>query len=104
MNIGTMRDRVIFSAVTPVADGIGGFTKTTAVTATVWAKVEMMSGSRQTDFEQIVHAQGYTITARQRTDITTQHLITLPNGQVLTIHSIVQDFKYKEFMRISAYA
>jgi len=104
MNIGAMRDRVAIIAVTSVTDGIGGFTNSTATLDTVWAKVEPMSGSRQTDFEQIVQAQGYTITIRQRTDVTTAHLLTLPDGQKLTIHSITRDFKNREFMTITAYA
>jgi SPP1 family predicted phage head-tail adaptor len=69
MQPGEMDQRVRIERKADVADGMGGFTSGWTTVATVWAKVEPVSGRERDMAAQTEAPRNYRITIRRRADL-----------------------------------
>jgi SPP1 family predicted phage head-tail adaptor len=75
MNPGKLRSRIIIEEKSIADNGFGGHTETWTTLATVWAKVEHLSGRELQMAQQISPDILYEITIRYRSDVTTNYRI-----------------------------
>jgi SPP1 family predicted phage head-tail adaptor len=87
MNPGILRSRIIIEDKAIADNGFGGHSETWSTLATVWAKVEHLSGRELQMAQQISPNITYEITIRYRGDITTNYRINY-NGQYFNIRDI----------------
>jgi SPP1 family predicted phage head-tail adaptor len=71
MNPGILRSRIIIEQKVFADNGFGGHTETWSALATVWAKVEHLSGRELQMAQQVSPEITYEITIRYRSDVTT---------------------------------
>ena len=102
MRPGRLNTLIELHAPTVTADGQGGFTTSYALDSSVWADVRRTGGSRGTELAQQLSTEPFDIVIRQRTDITTNWLIKL-DDKFLIIHSLTIDYRYKEYLELTAY-
>ena len=87
MNPGILRSRIIIEEKAIADNGFGGHTETWSTLATVWAKVEHLSG-RELQLAQLVGPDiFYEITIRYRSDVTTNHRINY-SGRYFNIRDV----------------
>ncbi|MFA5715840.1 MAG: phage head closure protein [Candidatus Paceibacterota bacterium] len=87
MNPGDLRSRIIIEEATYTDNGFGGKITTWTTLATVWAKVEHLSG-RELQIAQLISPNIlYEITIRYRSDMSTQYRIYY-SGQYFNIRDI----------------
>jgi len=67
--IGKMRERVTIEQETATPDGYGGYANTWATVATVWAKVEPLSGREQIEADKLQGVVNTRVTIRYRSDV-----------------------------------
>lgn len=101
---GELKDKITVKSVTLSDDGQGGSTETLTTTASMWSKVEPLTGSRALEFQQITGSQGYTITFSYRgdIDISTKSVIEY-NSETLSIHSVRMIDENRKQFKILAY-
>lgn len=71
--IGNLNRRLILQAPVETADGAGGFSRSFAAVATLWAQVVPVSARAAITADGLGAALRYTIVIRVRDDITTRH-------------------------------
>lgn len=64
-----MRERVTIEQETATPDGYGGYANTWATVATVWAKVEPLSGREQIEADKLQGVVNTRVTIRYRSDV-----------------------------------
>lgn len=80
---GEMTERVVIQSETRTADGQGGFTITWSDVATVWAKVESVSGREASAAGQVEWTQRYRIWIRKRSIDPAHRVKWSTNGDVV---------------------
>ena len=75
MQAGILRSRIIIEKQSLVDNGFGGMGVTWSTMATVWAKVEHLSGRELQMAQQVSPDVTYETTIRYRSDVTTNHRI-----------------------------
>ena len=107
INPGEFRTLIEFQRLTPQSDGAGGTTaKLWATVFTCWAKIEPQDGSRYSDQSQMLTGNVYKLTTYVIPAvyaITAKDRIKLQTGELLTIHSMVNDGFENHFLRIIAH-
>lgn len=87
--IGQLSQRVTIQTNTPIPTAAGGRTKVWANTATVWARVEPLSGNEQLHAMQINARITHKITMRHRALTADQRIVH--KGIAFNIRSIIND-------------
>jgi SPP1 family predicted phage head-tail adaptor len=87
MNPGDLRSKIIIEEATYTDNGFGGKITTWTTLATVWAKVEHLSGRELQIAQQISPNILYEITIRYRSEMSTQYRIYY-SGQYFNIRDI----------------
>jgi len=104
--LGEYNKRVAIWSTTLTTDSMGGSTESTpaSATATVWARVEPMQGSRQLQYAQITGMQGYAFTFPYRSDVTIDYTNYLVFGtRKFQITSILDTDEANKELIILAY-
>ncbi len=84
---GAINRRVTIQAVTDTTDAGGGRAQTWAMLATVWARVEPLSGDERARAEQVAADLSHRVTVRYRDDVTPRHRL-LYGSRVLKILAV----------------
>jgi SPP1 family predicted phage head-tail adaptor len=87
MNPGALRSRIIIEEKSIANNGFGGHSETWSALATVWAKVEHLSGRELQMAQQVAPEITYEMTIRYRSDINTNYRIYYA-GQYFNIRDI----------------
>lgn len=102
--IGELDQRITFSRLTRVPDGIGGVTEAWAdlvSVPTVWAKVTPRIGRESMDQGRMNAAQMATFTIRYRDDLTELDRITW-RGEIWNIRRILRKSQRGQFLDVDA--
>jgi SPP1 family predicted phage head-tail adaptor len=87
MNPGILRSRIIIEKKAFTDNGFGGYTETWSTLATVWAKVEHLSGRELQMAQQVSPNINYEMTIRYRSDVTTDQRINY-GGKYFNIRDV----------------
>lgn len=87
MNSGILRSRITIEKKSFADNGFGGQIETWSALATIWAKVEHLSGRELQLAQQVGPEITYEITIRYRSDVTTNHSIKY-GGKYFNIRDI----------------
>jgi SPP1 family predicted phage head-tail adaptor len=87
LSAGDLRSRIIIEKKAFTDNGFGGHSETWSTLATVWAKVEHLSGRELQLAQQVSPDILYEITIRYRPDVTTNHRINY-SGQYFNIRDV----------------
>lgn len=105
-SIGRMRHRLTIMALTRSDDGGGGSSRADAVSATVWARVELASVKEVAAYSQLQQRTTHSVLIRQRDDVRQGSTVywlspgatepdvgetTPPDGIALYVHSAIDD-------------
>ncbi|QGM96322.1 phage head closure protein [Methylocystis parvus] len=85
--IGDLRQRVTIEAPVDAPDDIGGFVRTYATLAQVWALVERRGAGEQFIEQRLEQSARFAVTIRWRVDVTSQMRIIF-RGRKLSIESV----------------
>tara|TARA_R110000744_G_scaffold179989_1_gene298984 strand:- start:814 stop:1137 length:324 start_codon:yes stop_codon:yes gene_type:complete len=100
--IGEMRNKIVIQTLSGGTDAGGGQATSYGTLATVWAKVENMSGSEGMFGDQVRATSNYKFTIRYLSSVTAKHRISY-NSKVFNIQHIQSVLEGKEkFQEISA--
>ena len=91
VTIGDLRDLVALQARTATPDGSDDYTESYSTVASVWAKVEEVSGGRVIDGAQVEQRVTHELTIRHRTDVTAWRWILLSDGRRLRVQTTSSD-------------
>lgn len=80
MRLGDLRDRVVITAATTVADSLGGQSTTWAPLATVWGAWRSLTGREALQGQAVQHSTTHRLTIRYRPDVTVQMRATREGG------------------------
>lgn len=89
LQAGKLRERVTIQTVTRTSDGGGGFTEAWANTATVWARVEPLTGREAFEAMQVASTMSHRVVIRKRTVTPQQRVIW--KGKTLRINAVRPD-------------
>jgi SPP1 family predicted phage head-tail adaptor len=87
-DIGKARHRLALQAVSTVADALGGQSEMWATEATIWARVEPLSGRELVQAQQVASEATHRVTIRYRTGVTTAKRFKL-GTRTLNITSVI---------------
>jgi len=99
VKIGDLRHRITFQRENKTADDYRGHTSTWDDVATVWAKVEPVSGREYYYSHQLKNAISHKITIRYRDDISAELRIVFEK-RIMKIESIINLQEQERFMEI----
>ena len=100
--IGEMRNKIVIQTLGGSTDSGGGQSTSFATLATVWAKVENMSGSEGYFGDQVRATSNYKFTIRFLSSVTAKHRISY-NSKTFNIQHIANILEGKEkYQEISA--
>ncbi len=99
VKIGDLRHRITFQSERKVADTYRGHTSTWDDVATVWAKVEPVSGREYYYSHQLKNVISHKITVRHRDDITAELRIVFEK-RIMKIESLVNLQEQERFIEI----
>lgn len=99
--IGELTERVELRRVTKTADGGGGYTRTWATYAEVWARVVPLGGREAVEAGRVEGSTNYIITVRNRDDVLDEDVIAW-KGRELNIRSVRRVPHIEQFLTIEA--
>ncbi len=101
--IGRLNRKVDIYTVTDTPDDQGGGAESNALTRTVWANVEPLTGSRAKEYSQIVSGKGYRVTMLKPSDLTiTEKNYLVFDSRRMEIHSVISVDEEDRFIEIVA--
>jgi SPP1 family predicted phage head-tail adaptor len=95
--IGALRNRVTIEAPADAPDGAGGFTRSFAPLAQVWAKIDPVSARDQFVEQRQEQSTTHVVTIRWRSDVKSQMRI-LHRGRKLLIQSVIDRDERRRFL------
>ncbi len=99
--LGKLNRKVGIYTVTETSDNQGGASEANALTRTVWANVEPLTGSRAKEFSQIVSGKGYRVTMIKPSDLTiTEANYLVFDSRRMEIHSVISVEEEDRFYEI----
>jgi SPP1 family predicted phage head-tail adaptor len=101
--IGQMDKEISIYRITPVTDMQGGYTESTALLMTVWARIEPMGGNRSLQYAQLFETQGCTIYIRKPETAITPRDYIVYGSKTLIIYSVIDQDEQGRYSTIIAY-
>lgn len=95
--VGALRQRVTIESPVDTPDGAGGFTRSFATLAQVWAKIEATSARDQFVEQRSEQSTTHIVTIRWRGDVRSQMRL-LHRGRKLLIESVVDREEQRRFL------
>lgn len=96
--IGALRHRVTLEAPVDVADELGGFTRSFAPVAHVWARIETLGASEQFVEQRLEQSRRHAVTIRWRADLTSGMRFDL-RGRKLVIRGLEDSDERRKFLK-----
>jgi SPP1 family predicted phage head-tail adaptor len=95
--IGALRQRVTIEAPVDVPDDNGGFTRSYASLAQVWARIETTGARAQFSEQRLEQSRSHTVTIRWRGDVTSQMRFDF-RGRKLAIQGVEDSDERRRFL------
>lgn len=99
MRAGTLRHRVTIQTLARTADDGGGYTEAWSNVATVWARVEPLSGGERWEAQQITANLSHRVAMRYRNDVTANNRL-LFGARRLRIDAVIDVGERREQLEI----
>lgn len=98
--LGKMRERVTLQQESPTADGGGGYALAWTDIATVWAKVEPLSGREQIEASKLQGVVQYRIMIRYRSDVVPGMRLSW-GGVYFNIRAVICEEERDRFLQLT---
>lgn len=96
--IGALRHRLTLEAPVDVPDELGGFTRSFAPVAQLWARIEALGGNEQFIEQQIVQTRRYAVKIRWRPDVANEMRFVF-RGRKLVIRNVEDSDEGRRFLK-----
>lgn len=87
--LSLMRERIEIQSRTLSADSFGGQTATWSTAATVWGKVEPLSGREMWQAQQVRPDVSHKVTIRHYSGLTPKHRLLVDSARVFSIEAVL---------------
>lgn len=101
LRIGQLHHRVTLQSASETADGGGGFTATWSDIATVWARIEPLSGKERMTAQQLENPLTHRITIRHRSGVDAKMRIKF-GSRIFNIRSVLNPDEGNEVLELMA--